>query len=132
MGGDAGYGRMVIQYYISTIQMTPCEVLYGYKPPILGIGSYENRSNATVRNLLEKRRKIEIQLKQNLRKAQERMKQYADKNRIERNFEVGEWVYLKLQPLTQTSIAMRKNLKLASKYYGPYEVQQRVGKWIIN
>ncbi|XP_071939810.1 uncharacterized protein [Coffea arabica] len=55
------------------------------------------------------------------------MKQFADKDRSERSFQVGDLAYLKLQPYRQTSVAVRKNLKLSSKYYGPYKVLQNVG-----
>lgn len=37
-------------------------------------------------------------LKDNLEKAQVRMKQNADKHMIDRKFEIGDWVFLKLQP----------------------------------
>ena len=40
---------------------------------------------------------------------------------------MGEWAYLKLQPYKQTSVAVRRNLKLTAKYYGPYQVEQKVG-----
>ena len=46
-------------------------------------------------------------LKDNLATAQARMKFFADKKRTEREFLVGDWVYLKLQPYRQTSIALR-------------------------
>ena len=55
------------------------------------------------------------------------MKFFADKKRTEREFLVGDWVYLKLQPYRQTSIALRRNLKLSSKYYGPYLIVERIG-----
>ena len=36
-------------------------------------------------------------------------------------------VYLKLQLYIQSSVAVRANHKLSYKYFGPYEVLQRVG-----
>lgn len=66
-------------------------------------------------------------LKDNLSKAQERMKFFVDNRRTDREFQVGDLVYLKLQPYRQTSIALRRNLKLSSKYYGPYKILARIG-----
>lgn len=48
--------------------------------------------------------------------------------RSSREFAVGDSIYLKLQPYRQTSLALRKNVKLNSKYYGPYLVIA----WISN
>ncbi|KAK4394126.1 hypothetical protein Sango_1883400 [Sesamum angolense] len=56
------------------------------------------------------------------------MKVYADKKRVEREFGVGDEVFLKLQPYRQTSISLRRRLKLSAKYFGPYKVSERVGK----
>ena len=56
------------------------------------------------------------------------MKTQADKHRSERVFEVGDSVFLKLQPYLQTSVAPRANHKLAFKFYGPFEVVERVGE----
>jgi hypothetical protein len=55
------------------------------------------------------------------------MKHQADKHRAEREFAVGDNVYLKLQPYVQTSIARHPHQKLAFRYYGPYTVLQRIG-----
>ncbi len=41
-------------------------------------------------------------------------------------YRVGEQVYLKLQPYRQSSVAVRRSLKLTSKYFGPFEILQRV------
>lgn len=55
------------------------------------------------------------------------MKQYADQNRSERSFEVGDWVFLRLQPYKQTSFFIGKDYKLAPQFYGPYKVIKIVG-----
>lgn len=39
---------------------------------------------------------------------------------------MGDWVYLKLQPYRQTSIALRKTLKLPARYYGPFQIIAKV------
>jgi hypothetical protein len=49
--------------------------------------------------------------KANLKQAQDRMKKYADLNRTESKFLEGDWVYLKLKPYRQISIAGNKNQK---------------------
>lgn len=72
------------------------------------------------------RQQLHQQLKDNLHKAQERMTYYADQRRFEKEFLVGDLVYLKLQPYRQSSIALGKNLKLSSKYYGPFKILTKI------
>jgi hypothetical protein len=55
------------------------------------------------------------------------MNMYADLRRTERTFAVGNMVYLKMRPYTQTALGLRNSLKLSSKYYGPFRVMQRTG-----
>jgi hypothetical protein len=66
-------------------------------------------------------------VKDNVQRAQQRMCIQADKKRAERVFQVGDKVYLKLQPYVQSSVATRANHKLSYKFFGPYEVLQKVG-----
>lgn len=61
-------------------------------------------------------------------RAQERMTWYANKKRTERNFELVDEVFLKLQRYRQSSVVMRRNQKLASKYYSSYTVTKKIGK----
>lgn len=42
-------------------------------------------------------------------------------------FAVGDWVFMKLQPYMQQSVMTRANQKLAFKFYGPFQILQRVG-----
>lgn len=67
-------------------------------------------------------------LQQQLKHAQDRMKRQADKHRTDREFQVRDLVFLRLQPFNQTSVAQRPYQKLAFCYYGPYKVEARIGK----
>jgi hypothetical protein len=46
---------------------------------------------------------------------------------MEREFQVGEAVLLKLQPYAQTSVINRPCAKLALKYFGPFTIVERIG-----
>ncbi|XP_010230065.1 uncharacterized protein LOC104582310 [Brachypodium distachyon] len=67
-------------------------------------------------------------IKDNLLKAQHRVKYYADKNRVERTLNVGDMVYLKIQPYRHTSLSLHRSLKLHSRYYGPFKVLEKIGE----
>jgi hypothetical protein len=67
-------------------------------------------------------------LKQHLNRACVRMKAQANKGRSEREFVVGDLVFLKLQPYVQSSLAPHANQKLSFTYFGTFEVLQRVGQ----
>ena len=51
-----------------------------------------------------------------------------DKHRTEREFAVGDMVYLKLVPYQLQSLNPHSHHKLLPQFYGPFEVLQRVGK----
>ncbi|XP_060200476.1 uncharacterized protein LOC132628731 [Lycium barbarum] len=106
----------------TSLQCTPFEALYSYFPPQLSLGPFLETIVPAAEDAVMLRQQMQQLLKDHLSKAQERMKYYADQRRNDREFAVGDMVYLKLQPYRQTFIALRRNLKLISKYYGPYHV----------
>jgi len=55
------------------------------------------------------------------------MKHQADSHRTEKEYAIGDLVYLKQQPHIQSSVAPRSNQKLAFRYYGPFPILQRIG-----
>lgn len=84
-------------------------------------------SHADLDKWLSQRELMLRVVQHNLLRAQQRMKSQADKKRSDRVFQVGVMVYLKIQPYVQTSVATRANHELAYKYFGPFEILQRVG-----
>ena len=55
------------------------------------------------------------------------MKKQADEHRSKRQFQIGDLVFVKLQPYVQSSLAQRSNQKLAFKFFGPYRFLAHVG-----
>jgi hypothetical protein len=61
-------------------------------------------------------------LKKNLEAAQARIKLFADRNRTDRTFQVGDMVLLKVQPYAQAAVINRPYPKLAYRYFWPYQI----------
>ena len=53
---------------------------------------------------------------------------YVDRHWIERSFEVGDLVYLRLQPYRQSSLKGIGKEKLKPRFYGPYRVIHCIGE----
>ena len=114
--------------YHTAIQMSPFEAVYGQAPPQHLPYLPGETKVAVVARSLEEREKMLLVLKFHLLRAQHRMQQVANDHRTDRSFNVGDYVFVKLQPYRQNSVVHRSNQKLAPKYYGPYEIIDRCGK----
>ena len=113
--------------YHTAIRTTPYQVVYGQPAPVhLPYISGDSMVEAVDRSLQTREAAIKL-IQFHLMRAQHRMKQQEDKRRTDRQFQVGDYVYLKLQPYRQKTVARRICLKLSAKYYGPYKVIARVG-----
>jgi hypothetical protein len=67
------------------------------------------------------------ELKDHLQSTQNQQRLYADRNRVEHIFEVGDLVYLRLQPCRKASIKKNGTEKFKPRFYGPYKVKTKVG-----
>jgi hypothetical protein len=67
-------------------------------------------------------------LKDNLTMAHNHMKQKVDQHRSGSSFELGDWVFLRLQLYKHMFIKQaKKDNKLSPNYYSPYKVLQKIG-----
>lgn len=96
----------------SALKASPFEVLYGHPPRHFGIVDASASAPADLATWLHEREVMIALLKQHLERSKQRMKEQADKKRSERSFAMGDWVYVKLQPYVQVSVAPRANHKL--------------------
>ncbi|GKD97737.1 retrotransposable element Tf2 [Tanacetum coccineum] len=76
---------------------------------------------------LQARERAIDMLKFHIKRAHDRMKKYVDLKRSEREFDVGMWVYFKLQPHRQVTLKQESQNKLSPKYYGPFMITAKVG-----
>jgi hypothetical protein len=81
-----------------SIGMTPFRALYGYDAPTLvDLVFWESRAPKAKDWIIESQEILKL-LKENLQTTQNRQKISADRHRIERSFEIGDLVFLRLQP----------------------------------
>ena len=67
------------------------------------------------------------QVQGNLKVARDQQKSQADLKRTPKEFQVGEHVFIKVRP-KKSSLRLGSCAKLASRYYGPFEILSRIGQ----
>lgn len=107
--------------------MYPFEALYGRALPSVVAYVPGTSKVATLDELLIERTKILKLQKFNLNRVRNRMTQQANLKRVDKSFEEGQWVYLKLQPYRKISVKQRTSQKLARRYYGPFRILRKIG-----
>ena len=112
--------------YHSSIQMAPYEALYGRRcrSPVdwFEVGETALIGPDSVLDAIEKVQLIRDRLKI----AQSRQKSYVDVRRRELEFQVDNWVFLKVSPMKGV-MRFGKKGKLSLRFVGLYRILKRVG-----
>ncbi|KAH0685570.1 hypothetical protein KY290_017058 [Solanum tuberosum] len=106
-GQSEALNKCVEQY----LRCYVAKALYGREPPTVALYILGSSVSKLVESYLLQRDEVLHVLKNNLLKAQNRMKRLTDKSRIDTFFEVGDW----------------RDHKLRQRYFGPYQVLKRIG-----
>lgn len=113
--------------YHTSAGMTPFEIVYGRLPPSIPRYILDSSKNDVVDRDIRQRDAILQQLRYNLERAQNRMKNIADKHRTDMEFKVGDLVWVRLQPYKQGSAKGGPSNKLSRRFYGPFPILERLG-----
>jgi hypothetical protein len=84
--------------YRTALKMSPFQTLYGFPPPMINELALPGPEETEARDFIAEKQNMLTKLKENLAQAQTRMKKHADKKRTERVLQLGDMVYLKMQP----------------------------------
>lgn len=103
----------------SSTGMTPYEIVYGKPPSSILEYVLGTSTNEVVDSKLTTRTVIHEKLKRRLLRAQKEMKHFADAKRRSNNFEVGQWVHVKLRPCI---------INCQTNFFGPFEITEPIGK----
>ena len=62
-----------------------------------------------------------VKIRQNLKASQDRQKTYANKNNVNREFSIGDHVYLRVRE-KKSSLRLGSCAKLSPRYCGPFDL----------
>jgi hypothetical protein len=113
--------------YQASIKMAPYEALYGRQCRTPLFWSQTGESQVFGPEVLKDAEKQVQMVHESLKVAQTRQKSYADKQKRDLSFEVGDFVYLKVLPMRGTRRFKVKG-KLAPRYVGSFKIVDRKGE----
>nr|GEZ49807.1 retrotransposon-related protein [Tanacetum cinerariifolium] len=113
----------------TSIHTTPYEAVYGKAPPIhIPYIGGESKVDLVDKTLSESEADVET-FKFHISRAQSRMKSHDDKGRTDKQFDCGDWVFLKLQPYRQVSLRKATETSFHQSSLGHSKSYKRLENW---
>ncbi|GJX81585.1 reverse transcriptase domain-containing protein [Tanacetum coccineum] len=112
--------------YHSSVRCAPFEDLYGRKCRSPIMWAEVGEGHLIRPELVQETTEKILQIKDRLKAARDRQKSYADKRRKPLEFSVGDYVLLKVSPWKGVVLFGKKG-KLAPRFFGPFEIIEKVG-----
>jgi hypothetical protein len=111
--------------YQESIKMSHFQALYGrkYRTPLNWVEPRERRFYGI--DFVDEAEKKVCVIQQNMQAAQSHQKSYVDKRIRPLDFQVGDYVYLKVTPIKKKWFGIKK--KLAARFVGPYKIIEKKG-----
>ncbi|XP_076917571.1 uncharacterized protein LOC143577694 [Bidens hawaiensis] len=110
------------------LQALPALALYGRSVPDFNPYIPGSSDTPSIDFSLQELGRLRVLLKNNLKRAQQRMTSLANACRIDKTFSVGDMVYLRLKDYRQCTVSFRQSKKLAKRFYGPFKILERIGQ----
>nr|GEU32283.1 reverse transcriptase [Tanacetum cinerariifolium] len=107
--------------------MTPFRTMYGREAATIHEYTLGSNHTASIDESLREHQRLTTILKIALEHTRQRMSKQANKKRLDKQFQVADFVYLRLRNYRQNSVAARDNQKLAKRFFGPYRVLEKIG-----
>jgi hypothetical protein len=113
--------------YQESLKMAPFEMLHGRRCRTPLFWSEARERKVFEPDILQEAEKQVCIIRENLRVAQSRQKSYADHSRRELSFEVEDFVYLKVSPMSGLR-HFKVRGKLAPRFIGPFKILEKRGE----
>ena len=112
--------------YQSTIGMAPYEMLYGRQCRSPLHWDEVGESSFLGPELVQRTNKAIVKIRARILASQSRQKSYVDAKRRDVEFEVGDYVFLRVSPMRGVKRFGAKG-KLSPRFIGPFQILDRVG-----
>ncbi|MCO5606101.1 hypothetical protein L7F22_060288 [Adiantum nelumboides] len=110
-----------------SLRMSPFKALYGQECLVPLRLADPTLHVPAAKSTLEMMDQQLLIIRDNLKRASDRQKSYADLHRSARSFSKDEWVFLRVKP-KRSSLKLGKFCKLAFRYCEPFEILRRAGE----